>query len=300
MRIGISIGTFFDPAESSGAAATVVAQAEAAARAGLDSLTVGDHHSTGPAVYLQNVPMIGRILGVWDRRPIGCLFLVPVWHPVLMAEQIGTLAAMAGAPFIVQVGVGGGDALFAAMGEDRRQRGARTESALPIVKALLDGETVDDEGWGIHGAHIAPVPAHGIEWWIGGNVPRSIDRAARLGTCWYGNADLTAETAAPAMDLYRDACARHDVQPTRVPIRKDVHIAEDRAEATRVGDALVDAGYRGFERGAVAYGDPASVAEQLAPFRDMGFTDVIIRTMTAGDSAVRTIELATQVGALLA
>jgi alkanesulfonate monooxygenase SsuD/methylene tetrahydromethanopterin reductase-like flavin-dependent oxidoreductase (luciferase family) len=101
------------------------------------------------------------------------------------------------------------------------------------------------------------------------------------------------------MDLYREACARHDRHPVRLPIRKDVHIAEDRAEAARVGDALTAAGYRGFERGAVAYGDPASVAEQLAPFAELGFTDVIIRTMTQDDSAVRTIELAAELSGLL-
>ena len=38
----------------------------------------------------------------------------------------------------------------------------------------------------------------------------------------------------------------------------------------------------------------------LAPFRDLGFTDIIIRTMTGGESAVRTIELANEVGATLA
>ena len=298
MRVGISIGTFFDPAESAGAVGSVLAQADAAARAGLDSVTVGDHHATGPNVYLQNVPLIGRILGVWERRPVGCLFLVPLWHPVLMAEQIGTLAAMAEAPFIVQTGVGHGPA-FAAMGANLRERGARTERGIRLVQALLDGETVDDEEWDIRGARIAPVPAHGTEWWIGGGARRSIDRAARLGTAWYGNADLTAETAAPAMDLFREACARHDRQPTRIPIRKDVHIAEDRAEAEKVGDALVDAGYRGFPRGAVAYGDPQSVAEQLAPFAELGFTDVIIRTMTQGDAAVRTIELVGELRALL-
>ena len=101
MRVGMSLGTAFAPGEASGAVSSVLAQADAAARAGLDSLTVGDRHSTGPVVYLQNVPLIGRILATWDQRPVGCLFLVPVWHPVLLAEQIGTLAAMAGAPFIV-------------------------------------------------------------------------------------------------------------------------------------------------------------------------------------------------------
>jgi len=300
MRVGISIGTTFDPADSTRAPRSVLAQADAAVRAGLDSLTVGDRHSLAPNAYLQNVPLIGRILEVWDQRPVGCLFLVPLWHPVLMAEQIGTLAAIAAAPFIIQAGAGDGQAQFAAMGKDLRDRAARTERGIRLVQALLDGETVDDEEWNIKGAHIAPRPAHGTEWWIGGRVQRSIDRAARLGTCWYGNADLTIQSAATAIDLYREACARHDVHPARIPIRKDVFIAEERVEAERVGDSLVDAGYRGFERGAVAYGDPQSVAEQLAPFRELGFTDIIILTMTRGESAVRTVELAGELGAILA
>jgi alkanesulfonate monooxygenase SsuD/methylene tetrahydromethanopterin reductase-like flavin-dependent oxidoreductase (luciferase family) len=81
-------------------------------------LTLGDHHSTGPAGYVQNVPMLGRILAEWTTRPIGCLFLVPLWNPVLLAEQIGTLAAMSSGPFIVQTGLGGGEGQFRAMGSD--------------------------------------------------------------------------------------------------------------------------------------------------------------------------------------
>ena len=95
--------------------------------------------------------------GMWDQRPLGCPFLLPLWHPVLMAEQIGTLAAMAAAPFIIQVGVGEGEVLFASMGKDLRERGARTERGIRLVKALLNGETVDDEEWDIKGAHIAPL-----------------------------------------------------------------------------------------------------------------------------------------------
>ena len=144
----------------------------------------------------------------------------------------------------------------------------------------MRGEAVESDLWAVQGARVAPLPPEGTEWWIGGGVAKAIDRAARLGDCWYGNADLTPETAARDMALYREACARHGRTPVRIPIRKDVFIAEDSAEAERVGDALVAGGYRGFERGAVAYGDPESVAEQLSVFEELGFTDVIIRTMS--------------------
>jgi alkanesulfonate monooxygenase SsuD/methylene tetrahydromethanopterin reductase-like flavin-dependent oxidoreductase (luciferase family) len=309
MRVGISIGTSFSTDGPGGQRAgplSVVGQARAADRAGLDTLTVGDHHSTGPVGYVQNVPMLGRLLAEWTARPIGCLFLVPLWHPVLMAEQIGTLAAMSSGPFIVQTGLGGDAGQFRAMGADLDQRAARLEEGILVVQALLRGETVDSGLLAIEGARIAPLPSEGTEWWIGGGAPKAIDRAARLGDCWYGNADLTPDSAARDMGIYREACVRHDRQPVRIPIRKDVFIAESRAEAERVGNALVAGGYRGFDRNAVAYGDPDSVAEQLSVFGDMGYTDVIIRTMSplppeiGPAGASRSVELAGEVRSLLA
>ena len=135
---------------------------------------------------------------------------------------------------------------------------------------------------------------------------KAIERAARLGDCWYGNADLTPDTARRDIDIYREACARSGCTPVRVPIRKDVFIAEDRVEAEKVGDALVAGGYRGFDRGAVAYGDPDSVAEQLSAFGALGFTDIIIRTMSplpsrmGAHAAARSVELAAEVRSRLA
>jgi alkanesulfonate monooxygenase SsuD/methylene tetrahydromethanopterin reductase-like flavin-dependent oxidoreductase (luciferase family) len=304
MRVGISVGTAFStdgPRGQREGPLEVLSQSQAANRAGLDSLTLGDHHATGPAGYVQNVPMLGRILAEWTDRPVGCLFLVPLWHPVLMAEQIGTLAAMSSGPFIVQTGLGGGAGQFRAMGEEMSQRGARFQEGLLVVQALLRGESVDSDLWDIHGAQVAPLPPDGVEWWIGGGAPKAIERAARFGDCWYGNADLTPDTAGRDFEIYQEACARSGRTPVRIPIRKDVFIAEDRVDAEKVGNALVAGGYRGFDRRAVAYGDPDSVAEQLSVFGALGFTDIIIRTMAplppemGADAAARSVELAADV-----
>jgi len=70
------------------------------------------------------------------------LFLLPLWHPVLVAEQIGTLAAIAQGPFIMQCGLGWGEARFAAMGANIRTRPSAFEEALDIVRRLWAGETV--------------------------------------------------------------------------------------------------------------------------------------------------------------
>jgi alkanesulfonate monooxygenase SsuD/methylene tetrahydromethanopterin reductase-like flavin-dependent oxidoreductase (luciferase family) len=106
MKVGISLTTNYpdvkDPREG---ARWIIERAAAARRAALDSLFVGDQH-VSPTPYYQNTPILGRLLAEWGEAPAGCLFLLPLWHPVLVAEQIGTLAAIAHGPFIMQCGLG--------------------------------------------------------------------------------------------------------------------------------------------------------------------------------------------------
>jgi alkanesulfonate monooxygenase SsuD/methylene tetrahydromethanopterin reductase-like flavin-dependent oxidoreductase (luciferase family) len=71
----------------------MIERTAAAHRAGLDSLFIGDHH-VSPTPYYQNTPMLGRLLAEWGEAPAGCLFLLPLWSPVLVAEQIGTFASI--------------------------------------------------------------------------------------------------------------------------------------------------------------------------------------------------------------
>lgn len=302
MQVGISIASAHPGVKDAGVAQVMVERAKAAARAGLSCLTLGDHHVTGPVPYAQNVPMLARLLAEWDDRPAGCLFLVPAWNPVLMAEQIGTLAAIARGPFIVQTGLGDRHQLDA-MGVEVPHRGQQLEATIKVVQALLAGERVDQERLGIRGAAVAPRPPRRLEWWIGAHTEPALDRAARLGDGWYGDAGLERATARDQLAGYRAACERHGREPGRTIIRKDVLIADDDAHATRMGQALIDAGYRGgWPRESVAFGDPEHVAEQLAVFAGIGFSDVIIRVMTPvpQEEAIRTIELAGKVSRLLA
>src|SRR6516165_4464252 len=94
MKVGISLTSNHpsatDPRQG---ARWMVERTAAARRAGLDSLFVGDQHVSATPYY-QNTPILGRLLAEWGPAPAGCLFLLPLWHPVLVAEQIGTLASI--------------------------------------------------------------------------------------------------------------------------------------------------------------------------------------------------------------
>ena len=173
----------------------MIERAATARRAGLDSLFVGDQH-VSPTPYYQNTPMLGRLLTKWGKAPAGCLFLLPLWHPVLVAEQIGTLAAIAQGPFIMQCGLGWGEARFAAMGANIRTRPSAFEEAVDIVRRLLAGETVStSRRFRVAEASLALRPAEPVEVWIGASAPPAIDRAARLAEGWIASPGLTRSEA---------------------------------------------------------------------------------------------------------
>jgi alkanesulfonate monooxygenase SsuD/methylene tetrahydromethanopterin reductase-like flavin-dependent oxidoreductase (luciferase family) len=278
MRIGVSLRSAYADVDARQGARYMVERARAARDAGLDSLFVGDHHGV-PLPYYQNVPMLGRLLAEWDDRPAGALFLLPLWHPVLAAEQIGTLAAIAQGPFIMQCALGGGEAQFDAMGASLKTRPSRFEAALATIRALCAGEAVD-------GHRIAPVPPEPLEVWIGGAAPRAIDRAARLGDGFLAGPEATPAQARELIARYRESCAAHGREPTAIAIRRDVHVAATSEDARRVVEPIVARGYRGFDPDALVYGDPGDVVARLHEFRDMGYTDVIVRHLADDHDAV--------------
>lgn len=299
MRIGVSITSAHAVDDPAVGVTNMIERTRAARDAGLDSLSLGDHHAT-LIPYYQGVPMLGRLSAEWDTtRPTGCLFLLPLWHPVLVAEQIGVLASMCNGTFVVQTGIGGGDRQFRAMGADLSGRGRDFDESIRIIKALLAGETVRSRQFGIRDAVVNPVPAGRVEWWIGAGEPGPLRRAAREGDAWYGSPGIVAADAPRMLDTYRTACDAQGREP-RAIVRRDVIVLRDADRARELGDRLVEAGYRGIPRRAVAYGGVEDVAEQLAPFRDLGFSDVIVRAMTIEqDEAVETLTLCGEVQRLL-
>lgn len=279
MRIGISLTSAYPVTDVRAGARWMVERAAAAREAGLDSLFVGDHHGV-PTPYYQNVPILGRMLAEWDDRPAGCLFLLPLWHPVLLAEQIGTLASIAEGRFIVQCAIGDGRSQFASMGVPLKQRPSRFEQSLDAVRRLLAGEHVAGDGRRTFEAKIAPIPPEPVEFWVGASAENAIARAANIGDGWLAAPNLTFEDAAIQAETYRQKCQEVGCTPTAIAIRRDIYVGESAEEARAVVGPIVDAGYRGFDPSALVVG---SVDETIAQFRRyaaLGYTDVIVRHLT--------------------
>src|SRR5204863_515903 len=122
--------------------------ASAARAAGLDALLTGDSHAANPAyaATFSPLPTVARLMSVTGAMPIGMVLLAPFYHPLLLAEQIGTLAAFAEGPLIVTFVLGGRPPQFQAFGMEERSRVGRLDEVVEVTRALLSGERVTHRG----------------------------------------------------------------------------------------------------------------------------------------------------------
>ncbi|MEJ2087289.1 MAG: LLM class flavin-dependent oxidoreductase [Gammaproteobacteria bacterium] len=281
MRIGISVCSSYPETESRTGARYMVERARAARDAGLDSLFVGDHHAT-LTPYYQNTAILGRMLAEWGDKPAGALYLLPLWHPVLLAEQVATLAAIAQGRFILQCGLGGDGRQAAALGSSLSTRARDFEQSLDALRRLWAGEEVTLDGaWSVERARISPLPPEPVEVWIGSQAPVAIRRTARLGDGWLASPGLTLDRARDDLNRFWQACAEYGRDPAAVAIRRDVYVGASSEEARHKVRPYVERGYRGFDEKALLVGSVDEVAETLNALSEMGYTDVIVRNLSA-------------------
>jgi len=300
LRIGISISSSYRVEDPRLGARFMIERARVARQADLDSLFVGDHHVTA-SPYYQNTPMLGRLLAEWHNKPAGALYLLPLWHPVLLAEQIATLAAITPGRFIMQCGLGWEPHQSAGMGVDIKQRAAMFEASLEVMQRLWAGETVSENRfWNIQDAHIAPLPAQSIEVWVGSGAPAALHRTARMAEGWLASPSLDRATAAHQLNQYRQACAEFDRKPRAIAIRRDIFIGDNHSEAQSFKRRMIAKGYRGFAEEAILAGTVETVAAEFAALAELGFTDIVVRNMASDQSAaLATIERLAQVKQVL-
>jgi alkanesulfonate monooxygenase SsuD/methylene tetrahydromethanopterin reductase-like flavin-dependent oxidoreductase (luciferase family) len=254
--------------------------AAAVRAAGLDALLTGDNHvaSPGYAATFSPVPTIARLMSVTGDMPVGVVLLAPFYQPILLAEQIATLAAFAEGPLIVTFVLGGRAQQFQAFGMEERSRVGRLEETVTIVRALLAGERVTHHGryFTLDGVTISPLPRVPVEIWVGGTVPAAAERAGRLGDAWLTGQNATRSDLVEQLDLYQEAATRAGRTPQPV-LRRDIYVGETDEEAREVVEQILSEGYRGTGFDQLLVGSASTVVEQLREYRQMGFEYVMVR-----------------------
>jgi probable F420-dependent oxidoreductase len=200
VRYGIclaNIGTYSDPREA-------VRMARAAEDSGWESVFLWDHLAFvwGPSAADPWVTL-AAIASATSRLRIGTT-VTPVARrrPQVLAQTVATLDLLSGGRVIFGAGLGGTASEFAKFGEptDAKVRAAMLDEGLELLRRLWSGEEVNHRGahYTADGVTLAPTPLQQpLPIWIGGNRPKSLERAARWDGWVADSADPTGMTLGP-------------------------------------------------------------------------------------------------------
>lgn len=273
------------------AAARVLDRARVASEAGYEYIETGDHHAVTGSGYLQSVPMAARLTGIIDG--VAPLFLLPMYNPVLVAEYVGTLAALA-PRCDVWCAIGRADQ-NEAMGIPAGERVPRFIEALEIMRRLWREDTVtfDGEFYAVEGVSINPKADPRV--CIGGTAEGAVRRAGELGDAWVANAHVPAVDIADRIAWFTDAGGGD------VIARRDALGLRDGGTARQRASELLADGYRGWPEDAdwVLTGDAEDIESQLRRLADIGVDEVVVRPMS-DRSAVETLRVVAEACANIA
>jgi len=232
--------------------AELITQARTADELGFDSITKTSHHSTHPFQAFQQLPLLARLTAEVKRARLNAgIVLLALYKPLEVAEHFATLDILSGGRLIFGAALGYRDVEFKAFGIPKERRGKVFEENLLAVKRLWTEEVVS-----LTGSHFELVEASCLPKplqkphppiWIGADADVALDRAARLGDCWYINPHSRIDTIVRQLDVYRFALERHGKPfPAELPMRRELFVAATRAEALRLCRPYLETKYKAY------------------------------------------------------
>jgi len=307
MRFGFVVSLQYPPGA---AAAAFAARLRLAHSLGFASFWTNQHFLASPYQVLQPLPVLGRLSAEIPDAQLGCVVLLPLYLPVLLAEELASIDILSVGRLVCALALGYRDLENEALGSPARQRVGRFNEALQIVKGLWSGETFRFDGryYRIPECQgtLLPVQRPCPPFWIAANNDPAIERAARIADAWLISPHSRLAVVKRQMEVFRAARAAAGRSfPAAVPIRRDAYVAPTESEAREHAERYFGDKYEtyrqwGQERALPAddrfsgsfaelsddrllIGTPERIRDDLARYRDeVGITDVVLRLDPAG------------------
>ena len=251
--------------------AAVFRLGQAIEQIGYDHIDIFDHVVMGhpmpgrpPGPYNAAMPILeplvtlGYLAAVTTRVTLGTEVLVlPQREPTLVAKQVSTLDTLAGGRVRLGVGVGWQESEYEALGENFRDRGARMDEAIALLRTYWTDAHVTVAGKHYRATEMAmePKPPQGgrLPIWVGGLSEAAFRRVGRLGDGWLASRVTGAEDGRRSIDAIRrhaEAAGRDPatigLQSMVAPPPRDAEGKRFYAEHDRVVARAVDLQAMGF------------------------------------------------------
>ncbi len=205
-------------------------QAILAEELGFDHIWIASHHAD-EFYYPNPFPLLAAVAARTHRVRIGSyIVIMPLCNPLVLAEDAATVDVISNGRLDLGLGVGNFVDEFEQFGISRKERGARMEEGLKIIKGLWTEETFTYQGkhYKVPPFSMTPRPVQSkLPLWVAATVERAYDRAARFEAHLAGTGR--------GFDVY-DECLRkygHDPKDFNRAIIVMMHLADKEEQAWR-------------------------------------------------------------------
>jgi alkanesulfonate monooxygenase SsuD/methylene tetrahydromethanopterin reductase-like flavin-dependent oxidoreductase (luciferase family) len=212
---------------------------------------------------------------------LGMVGILPLYHPVELAEQISTLDVICGGKFVLAAAIGWRDFQFRAFEVPQARRLSRFLEVLDVLKQLWTQERVNHQGQHFR---ILDVPGAGRplqhphpKILIAANLDPGVVRAATLADGWLISSRATLTTITRQLDLYRSALQRSG-RPGHIAAWREMYVATNRAEAIATIRPHVEWLYR--DRAALGHNRALPEADRI----DVPFEQVVAGRFILGSA----------------
>lgn len=291
--------------------------------AGFDWVGMGQHYLLDNPKP-QTVPMLARVAAETDSMGVYTgILLLPLHHPVEIAEQFTTLSYLADNVGL-GVGVGYIDREFDNFGIDKSSRVPRFTESLDIITGLWSGEpvTYNGEYYSVTDAELTATPSSPPLVWCGGQAEPAIKRAARIGDAWFPGPSLGLDELKDLKATY-DSIRADDASDTAIPLFREAYVAPTTEEAYDIardalqskyasyiernptdpdnrfsGDATNDpAAFQAYAEDRFLIGSPEKVRDDIEKFdQALNLSHVMLRVRRPGQSSEDTIDCIELIG----
>ena len=239
----------------------VIAEAQLAEACGFDSCFFGEHHQDKDGFLPSPLIVAAAVAARTTRLRVGTsVILLPLHHPVRVAEDVITLDLLSRGRVVLGVGIGYQPSDFRAFAVPMEERLTRFEESFEILRLCFAGEPFSFRGkhYALDDVRVTPraFRAPGPPIWIGASVPAAARRAGRIADGFVGTPSTSLANAVALTDVYTDA-ARAAGRPVTVVQMRDAWVATTRREADAVYGPHVMTAYRYYWE------------NRLAEFKDM-------------------------------